>query len=86
MARATGILLRARFTQAEVEQILDAARTELLNGAVRVSEWSSNQTSAKRFYQYSTEQIIEECVHALAVLDPDNHGQNEIPPFTRGVF
>jgi predicted lactoylglutathione lyase len=82
----TGILVKAGFTLQEVESLLATAKDELKGGAVEVTQWRTGDHSATRFRHISTMQMIDECLYALSVLDPDNHEYNFIPSTTRAVF
>lgn len=85
----TGILKRAGFEQAELEEWLTAAKTELRAGKGKVQEWTSEAESAKKLfdgYGLTTLQAIEEIVFALEALDPVTHGQDIVPPVTHATF
>ena len=82
----TGILIDAGFDLAEVLALRATAKEELKGGAVQVTQWRSGDTSVSRVRGLSTLDVIAECKHALAILDPETYGQDIVPPFTRAVF
>ena len=82
----TGILIDAGCTLQEVLDLRSKAKAEIMAGAVEVTQWRTGGNSATRFRGISAERMIEECNHALSILDPENHGGDIVPPMTRAVF
>lgn len=71
---ATGILIDAGCTESEVLALRAKAKAELLAGGVRVTEWKTNNSSAVRAFGLSPQDMVDECVFALAVLNPETYG------------
>ena len=69
------------FTAAEVLQIQAKAKELLLEGKTLMSWGESGSTASKQFAMPVAE-VLEECAHALPILDPETHGR---PPRRVGV-
>ncbi len=61
------------FTVAEVLQIQAKAKEMLLEGKTLMSWGESGSTAGKQFAMPVSE-VLEECAHALPLLDPETHG------------
>lgn len=83
---ATGILLKAGMSLAEVLEVQTSCKQAIQGGLKRVSEWASGDQSSKRYYELTTLQLLEEVQYALERLAPDRYGQNIIPDRTRPRF
>jgi hypothetical protein len=62
------------FTAAEVLQIQAKAKELLLEGKTLMSWGESGSTASKQFAMPVAE-VLEECAHALPILDPAAHGR-----------
>ena len=62
------------FTAAEVLQIQAKAKELLLEGKTLMSWGESGSTASKQFAM-PVREVLEECAHALPVLDPDTYGR-----------
>lgn len=69
------------FTAAEVLQIQAKAKELLLEGKTLMSWGESGSTASKQFAMPIRE-VLEECAHALPILDPETFGR---PPRRVGV-
>jgi len=61
------------FTVAEVLAIQARAKELLLEGKTLMN-WSDSGTSAGKQFTMPVDQVLEECAHALRVLDPVTYG------------
>lgn len=61
------------FTAAEVLQIQARAKELLLEGKTLMSWGESGSTATKQFAM-PVREVLEECAHALPILDPETHG------------
>jgi hypothetical protein len=57
------------FTIAEVLAIQQQAKSLLLEGKT-IMNWNDADTSVSKQFTLSVDQVLEECGHALRVLDP----------------
>lgn len=62
------------FTAAEVSQIQAKAKELLLEGKTLMSWGESGSTATKQFAM-PVREVLEECAHALPILDPDTYGR-----------
>ncbi len=62
------------FTASEVLQIQSRAKELLLEGKTLMSWGESGSTASKQFAMPISE-VLEECAHALPLLDPETHGR-----------
>jgi len=62
------------FTAAEVLQIQAKAKDLLLEGKTLMA-WGEGGSTATKQFAMPVAQVLEECAHALPVLDPDTHGR-----------
>ena len=62
------------FTLAEVIEIQARPSSFLLEGKTLMSWGESGSTASKQFAMPVSE-VLEECAHALPILDPENHRQ-----------
>jgi hypothetical protein len=62
------------FTAAEVLQIQAKAKEMLLEGKTLMSWGESGSTATKQFAMPIRE-VLEECAHALPILDPETFGR-----------
>jgi len=69
---ARGLFVTA-FTVAEVLAIQARAKDMLLEGKTLMN-WSDSGTSAGKQFAMPVAQVLEECAHALRVLDPATYG------------
>ena len=77
---ARGLFLTG-FTATEVLQIQAKAKELLLEGKTLMSWGESGSTASKQFAM-PVREVLEECSHALPILDPDTYGS---PPRRVGV-
>jgi hypothetical protein len=63
------------FTVSEVLAIQQRAKDLLLEGKT-IMNWSDAETSASKQLVMEVDQVLEECAHALRVLDPDTFGKS----------
>lgn len=63
------------FTVTEVLAIQRRAKDLLLEGKT-IMNWSDAETSASKQLVMEVDQVLEECAHALRVLDPDTFGKS----------
>ena len=62
------------FTVAEVLAIQQRAKDLLLEGKT-IMNWSDAETSASKQFVMEVGEVLEECGHALRVLDPECYGK-----------
>lgn len=62
------------FTVAEVLAIQQRAKDLLLEGKT-IMNWNDAETSASKQFVMEVDQVLEECGHALRVLDPETYGK-----------
>lgn len=65
------------FTVAEVLAIQQRAKDLLLEGKTIMS-WNDAETSASKQFVMEVGAVLEECAHALRVLDPEIYGRPRI--------
>jgi hypothetical protein len=65
------------FTVSEVLAIQQRAKDLLLEGKT-IMNWSDAETSASKQLVMEVDQVLEECAHALRVLDPDTFGRSRM--------
>lgn len=65
------------FTVAEVLAIQQRAKDLLLEGKT-IMNWSDAETSASKQFTLPVDQVLDECAHALRVLDPEAFGKPRI--------
>ena len=63
------------FTAAEVLQIQAKAKELLLEGKTLMSWGESGSTASKQFAM-PVREVLEECAHALPILDPDTYSRS----------
>ena len=61
------------FTVAEVLQIQAKAKEMLVEGKTLMS-WGDSGTSVSKQFPMTVKEVLEECAHALRVLDPATYG------------
>ena len=62
------------FTVSEVLAIQQRAKDLLLEGKT-IMNWNDAETSASKQFVMEVGQVLEECGHALRVLDPETYGK-----------
>jgi hypothetical protein len=67
-------LFTVGFTVAEVLRIQAKAKDMLLEGKTLMS-WSDSGSNASKQFPMTVEKTLEECSHALRVLDPATYGR-----------
>ena len=67
-------LFTTGFTVAEVLAIQQRAKELLLEGKT-IMNWSDAETSASKQFTMPVDQVLEECGHALRVLEPETYGK-----------
>lgn len=72
------------FTLAEVLAIQQRAKQFLLEGKTLMN-WTDSETSASKQFTMPVDQVLEECAHALRILDPANHPQARTTAVSRVV-
>jgi len=65
------------FTVAEVLAIQQRAKDLLLEGKTIMS-WNDAETSTSKQFTLPVDQVLDECGHALRVLDPQTYGKSRI--------
>ncbi len=65
------------FTVAEVLAIQSRAKEMLLEGKT-ILNWNDADTSVAKQFVMPVDQVLEECAHALRVLDPATYGKPRI--------
>lgn len=65
------------FTVAEVLAIQQRAKDLLLEGKT-IMNWNDAETSAAKQFVMPVDQVLEECGHALRVLEPETYGRPRI--------
>lgn len=70
-------LFTTGFTVAEVLAIQRRAKEMLLEGKT-IMNWNDAETSVSKQFAMPVDQVLEECAHALRVLDPDTYGRPRI--------
>jgi hypothetical protein len=62
------------FTVAEVLAIQQRAKSLLLEGKT-IMNWNDAETSVAKQFTMPVAEVLEECAHALRVLDPATYGR-----------
>ena len=62
------------FTVSEVLAIQRRAKELLLEGKT-IMNWNDADTSAAKQFTMPVDQVLEECAHALRILDPATYGK-----------
>ena len=62
------------FTAAEVLQIQAKAKELLLEGKTLMA-WGESGSTATRQFPMTVREVLEECAHALPILDPETFGR-----------
>ena len=62
------------FTVAEVLTIQQRAKSLLMEGKT-IMNWNDAETSVSKQFTMPVDQVLEECAHALKVLDPQTYGR-----------
>ena len=70
---ARGLLITG-FTISEVLAIQSRAKELLLEGKT-IMNWNDAETSASKQFAMPVDQVLDECGHALRVLDPATYGR-----------
>ena len=65
------------FTVAEVLAIQRRAKEFLLEGKT-ILNWNDADTSVSKQFTLPVDQVLEECAHALRVLDPATYGKSRM--------
>jgi hypothetical protein len=65
------------FTVSEVLAIQSRAKELLLEGKT-IMNWNDAETSVSKQFVLPVDQVLEECAHALQVLDPATYGRPRI--------
>ena len=65
------------FTVAEVLAIQAKAKQFLLEGKT-IMNWNDADTSVSKQFTLPVDQVLEECAHALRVLDPATYGKSRM--------
>ncbi len=65
------------FTVTEVLDIQTRAKELLLEGKT-IMNWSDADTSASKQFTLPVDQVLDECAHALRILDPEVYGKPRI--------
>jgi hypothetical protein len=70
------------FSVAEVLAIQAKAKAMLLEGKT-VMNWSDAETSVAKQFVMPVAEVLEECAHALRVLDPATYGRSRFSTASR---
>ena len=70
-------LFTTGFTVAEVLAIQGRAKDMLLEGKT-ILNWNDADTSVSKQFVLPVDQVLEECAHALRILDPATYGKPRI--------
>ena len=70
------------FTVAEVLAIQNRAKQFLLEGKT-ILNWNNADTSVSKQFTLPVDQVLEECAHALRVLDPATYGKSRMAAVSR---
>lgn len=62
------------FTVSEVLAIQQRAKSLLLEGKT-IMNWNDAETSVSKQFTMPVAEVLDECGHALRVLDPDTYGR-----------
>ena len=65
------------FTVAEVLGIQRRAKELLLEGKT-IMNWNDADTSVSKQFVLPVDQVLEECAHALRVLEPETYGRTRM--------
>ncbi len=65
------------FSLAEVLAIQQRAKALVLEGKT-IMNWNDAETSVAKQFTMPVTDVLEECAHALRVLDPDTYGRARI--------
>lgn len=76
MGMARGLFVTG-FTKQEVLDIQTAAKALVLEGKT-IMNWNDAETSAANQFVMPVDEVLEECAHALKILDPDTYGKKRI--------
>jgi len=76
MTMARGLFITG-FTVAEVLAIQARAKELLLEGKT-ILNWNDAETSVSKQFTLPVDQVLDECGHALRVLDPATYGKSRI--------
>jgi hypothetical protein len=76
MTMARGLFITG-FTVAEVLAIQQKAKSLLMEGKT-IMNWNDAETSVSKQFTMPVDQVLEECGHALRVLDPTTYGKSRI--------
>ena len=68
------IIFLTGFTVSEVLAIQRRAKEFLLEGKT-IMNWNDADTSVAKQFTMPVDQVLEECAHALRVLDPSTYGR-----------
>ena len=64
------------FTVSEVLAIQSRAKALLLDGKTIMS-WNDSDTNVTKQFTMPVDQVLEECAHALRILDPFAYGKSQ---------
>lgn len=82
-----GFLYRARFTQVELESMLEDVKAQLLSGGPEsIMSWSDNGTTVSKRPEMTVAEWLDEIVYSLSLLDPDTYGDREQSDVTIAAF
>ena len=70
-------LFTTGFTVAEILAIQQRAKEVLLEGKT-IMNWNDAETSVSKQFAMPVAEVLEECAHALRVLDPATYGRARI--------
>lgn len=70
-------LFTTGFTVAEVLAIQRRAKELLLEGKT-IMNWNDAETSVSKQFVLPVDQVLEECAHALRVLEPETYGRTRM--------
>jgi hypothetical protein len=82
-----GFLYRARFTQAELVQMLECVKSKIMDGGPeQIMTWTDNGTTVSKRQDMTVGEWIDEITYSLALLNPDDFGDREASDMTRAAF
>ena len=70
-------LFTTGFTVSEVLAIQARAKELLMEGKT-IMNWNDAETSVSKQFTLPVDQVLEECAHALRILDPATYGKSRI--------
>lgn len=70
------------FTVHEVLAIQTRAKALVMEGKTIMS-WNDAETSASKQFAMPVDQVLDECAHALRILDPATYGKNRFATRSR---